>query len=130
MHGLPTHNALGANIYPVRCSHLHRDSGPELPNNTFGESGNQCSCLYVVQLYEIIVCVDQREQFDRNAAGAGKSRNESLAVHLEHIRATHAVEARTLPVGDIAWIARCHKEVPGGPPFGAHYMHAAQHLRF
>lgn len=64
------------------------------------------------------MAVDQREQFDRNAAGPGRSRNESLAVHLNHIRASHDVEARTLPVGDIAWIARCNKSVPGGPRVG------------
>ena len=81
-----------------------------------------------MQVYEILALVDQREQFDRNVAGPGKSRNESLAMHLSHIQSHHNTEARTLPVGDIAWIARCTTALPGGPAKGICIRPTPAHL--
>ena len=70
--------------------------------------------------YTLILLIDQREQFERGAAGPSASRTDSLAVHLAHF--SHClhdrVEARNLPVGDAVWVARCRQRWPGGPPIG------------
>lgn len=54
--------------------------------------------------YEILLVLDQREQFCR---AAGQNRNESLAGHVGALRAQGmSVEIRTLEQGDAVWIAR------------------------
>jgi hypothetical protein len=79
-----------------------------------------------VQVYDIVVAVDTREQFDLCVGGGpAKRKNDALAMHVEHMRAHGlAVEPTTLPVGDVAWFARCKATVPGGPLIGAMLMPA------
>lgn len=59
------------------------------------------------QEYEVVLLVDQREQFSSMSQGQHLSRAESAPAHLEWIRAKGvSVELRQLPQGDALWVAR------------------------
>ena len=101
---LPT---LLANV-SVAASKPHIRLPPLPPGSSFAEA------------YDVVMLLDNREQFARDAAGAGAKRNESFQVHIEQLRGAGIdIEGRGLPVGDALWIARCKRAVPGGPEVGA-----------
>ena len=55
--------------------------------------------------YDTVLLIDGREQYFRMTGSAG--RNESLVTHVERIRNSNCnAEIRTLPIGDVLWIAR------------------------
>ena len=64
-------------------------------------------------VYDVILLVDNREQFSR--AGRGRGRHGSLADHVEVIRSRGIrVETRCLAIGDALWIARRKSAVSNG----------------
>jgi hypothetical protein len=69
-------------------------------------------------VYTLVLLIDEREQFRRSDKG---DRATYLQTNLARIRGNSGicVESRTLPTGDVMWVARCTQAVPAGPAVGA-----------
>jgi hypothetical protein len=62
-----------------------------------------CSHLCV----QVVLVLDQREQFSRSHAGQKLDRVAATKLRAEQMRAQGvAVEERTLSIGDVTWVAR------------------------
>eukprot|EP00892_Ulva_mutabilis_P010853 jgi/Ulvmu1/813/UM010_0187.1 len=73
-------------------------------------------CLFR-DVYDIVTVMDTREKLTLRHGGG------QLDAHLAAMqRLGIDVEKRDLPVGDVAWIARCTTATPGGPDVGAEFM--------
>lgn len=66
-----------------------------------------------MQVYDIVTLIDALEKFTlRNGS-------TQLDAHIAGMqRVGMAVEKRDLPVGDVAWVARCTAASPDGPDIG------------
>jgi len=69
--------------------------------------------------WDILLLLDNREQFAHTSGSRKVARPEAMSAHAERLRtAGLAVELRSLPVGDVLWVARCKRSFPSGPPQG------------
>ena len=72
-----------------------------------------------IDVYEVVLLLDNREQFAHVSGVRKVQKPEAIEAHAESMRASGLVVIlRTLPTGDIVWIARCHCHFPGGPAVG------------
>lgn len=105
---LPNATSLGRGIArPVRC-----ESNPIVTQQK-DLHGHACKVRMpplspgksFQQEYDVVLLIDIRERYFRTATS--RTNSESLESHLNRIRQMGCiVETRTIPVGDVAWIAR------------------------
>lgn len=106
---VPNKSCLGRRTRPVMCE---RDTSVQVTQQK-DLHGHACKVRLpplppgqsFLQEYDVVLLVDIRERYFRTATS--RSNSESLESHLNRIRQTGCiVETRTIPVGDVAWVAR------------------------
>ncbi|WPT13049.1 Crossover junction endonuclease MUS81 [Picochlorum sp. SENEW3] len=106
---VPNQSSFGRRTRPVMCE---RDANVQVTQQK-DLHGHACKVRLpplspgqsFLQEYDIVLLVDIRERYFRTATS--RSNGESLESHLNRIRQMGCiVETRTIPVGDVAWVAR------------------------